>query len=208
MKNNTHHHLIWDFDGTLYDSYPQMTEALLAALADFHYQADYQEAYRLIKKTLYFAAQTYQDRFSIPTEELLAAFRVHHAQQQRIPSMSGLTECLAATKQLGCKHYLFTHRDHRAIDELKSDGLANYFSDFVTREDGFADKPAPDAIVHLIKKHHFTPQDAYMIGDRDIDIQSGIAAGVSGILLDPEGIYYDLEPVIRIQALSDIPALL
>ena len=36
--------LIWDFDGTLYDTYPQVATAMVAALADFNHPVDAAEA--------------------------------------------------------------------------------------------------------------------------------------------------------------------
>lgn len=201
-------HLIWDFDGTLYDTYPMMADALLAALADFHLHAEPAEALALLKITLYHAIETYARRAGLSPDELMAAFRAHHAQQDRFPPMAGLRECFARTQQMGCSHYLFTHRDERALDQLKQDGLSDAFTDTVTRRDGFADKPAPDAILHLMQKHGFAPGDAVMIGDRDIDVCSGQAAGVHTMLLDPDGFYPGLHRDARIGSLMDIPQAL
>lgn len=202
-------HLIWDFDGTLYDTYPQMAQALLLALHDFECEASESEAYALIKITVFYAVTVYAERFSIPVSELLARFYEHHSHQQAaFTPMVGMAACIGETHLLGCKHYLFTHRDRRAIDQLAADGLDIYFTDSVTHEDGFADKPAPDAILHLIAKHGFSPDEAVMIGDRDIDILSGQAAGVDGILYDPEGFYPDLSVEARVQTMADITHLL
>lgn len=202
-------HLIWDFDGTLYDTYPQMAQALLMALGDFSCQASKPEAYALIKVTVYHAITTYAGRFGLPVDELQARFYEHHRQQQAaFTPMSGMADCIRDTHGLGCKHYLFTHRNRRAIDQLTLDGLAAYFTDYVTQEDGFADKPAPDAILHLMATHGFAPSDAVMIGDRDIDILSGQAAGVEGILYDPEGFYPDLSVEARAHSMADITRLL
>lgn len=121
--------------------------------------------------------------------------------------MPGLRDCLERTRQLGCRHYLFTHRDRGALEQLRRDGLADAFTDAVTREDGFADKPAPDAILHLMAKHGFAAGDACMIGDRDIDILSGQAAGTHTVLLDPEGFYPTLNTEARVRSLAEIPAL-
>ena len=182
-----------------------MADALMAALADFHLHAEPAEALALLKITLYHAVETYAERGGFPSDELMAAFQAHHAQQKRFPPMAGLRECLARTQQMGCRHYLFTHRDERALAQLEQDGLAEAFADAVTRKDGFADKPAPDAILHLMQKHGFAPRDAVMIGDRDIDVFSGKAAGVYTMLLDPDGFYPGLFVDARIRSLADIP---
>lgn len=201
-------HLIWDFDGTLYDTYPQMTEALLAALGEFGQTADYNEAYGLIKITLFHAANVYARRFSLPVDALIAAFHVHHAAQTAFPAMPGLESCLTQTKQSGCSHYLFTHRDRRAVTQLEADGFTRYFTGYVTREDGFADKPSPEAVQYLMRRYGFAAGDALMIGDRDIDMGSGQAAGVAGVLLDPGGYYPEWKAEYLIQSLAEVPALI
>ncbi len=200
-------HLIWDFDGTLYDTYPRMTGDLVAALAQFGISADSDEVYHLIKQTLFFGATALATRHGIDDQELLAAFRKQHREAKRLPPMPGLQACLMDTAALGCRHYLFTHRDRSAVKLLQGDGLDAYFSDYVTREDHFADKPSPEAILYLMEKHGFCAQDAYMIGDRDIDILSGQAAGAQGILLDPEGFYPALSVEHRVASLAEIPAI-
>ena len=108
---------------------------------------------------------------------------------------------------MGCRHYLFTHRDRKAIVQLADDGLVPFFEDAITRESGFADKPSPEAIEHLIHVHGFRARDALMIGDRDIDIQSGQAAGAAGVLFDPDGFYPGLKADFSIRSLGDVPLL-
>jgi len=202
-------HLIWDFDGTLYDTYPEMTQALLSALRDFKCEASETEVYGLIKVTVFHAVSLYAERFGIPVKELSANFYEHHRHQSDLfRPMLGMVDCIRNTHQLGCHHYLFTHRDLRAVQQLATDGLDTCFTDYVTHEDGFADKPAPDAILHLIQKHGFSPEDALMIGDRDIDILSGEAAGVEGILFDPEGFYPDLAVAARVKTMAEITRLI
>jgi HAD superfamily hydrolase (TIGR01549 family) len=200
--------LIWDFDGTLYDTYPQMAQALVAALKDLGCAGEERDAYERMKITLYHAVCSYAQQFGLDTDTLMAAFRAHHGMQSTLPMMPGLADCLHATAAMGCRHYLFTHRDGRALAQLEADGLIGFFTDSVTREDGFADKPSPEAILHLMTKHGFTAADAYMIGDREIDMASGRAAGAGCILLDPEGLYKDAQVDYRIDTLAEIPALL
>ena len=203
----TYRHLIWDFDGTMYNTYPQVADAMVAALVDFGHPIDAAEAYRLVKITVFHAITVYAERYSLPEAELLSAFQTHHAKQSHFPMMPGLRECLADTKRMGCRHYLFTHRDRKAIEQMAMDGLVPYFEDAITRESGFADKPSPEAIQHLIRVHGFSARETLMIGDRDIDILSGQAAGAAGALFDPDGFYSGLKADYSIRTLRDVPLL-
>jgi HAD superfamily hydrolase (TIGR01509 family) len=201
-------HLIWDFDGTLYDAYPAMTADLLAVLASFGVRGEEAEVRRLIKHTVFYGVSTLAASNHLDTQALMAAFRERHRAHTRLPLMPHAAQCLARTARLGCCHYLFTHRDRGAVAMLRADGLDRYFADYVTREDGFAAKPSPEAVLHLMRTHGFAAGDAYMVGDRDIDIRSGQGAGAQGILLDPDEFYPDLTVEHRVQSLREIPRLM
>jgi D-glycero-D-manno-heptose 1,7-bisphosphate phosphatase len=54
-------------------------------------------------------------------------------------------------------------------------------------------KPLPGMIVDLIKRYHIDPMASYMVGDRDIDVQAGLAAGVKGILIGKKPDYSFLD---------------
>ena len=45
-------------------------------------------------------------------------------------------------------------------------------------DQGFARKPAPDAINHLIDRYHLDPEKTMMVGDRKLDIEAGINAKI------------------------------
>ncbi|MCE5342959.1 MAG: HAD-IA family hydrolase [Eubacteriales bacterium] len=201
-------HLIWDFDGTIYDTYPQMARALVEALADFCCAVNEREACERMKVTLFSAVNIYAEQFGIPADTLMTAFQTHHARQTTLPMMPGLVDCLQTTATMGCRHYLFTHRDQRALAQLAADGLSGFFSDCITRADGFADKPSPQAIFYLMEKQGFAAGNAYMIGDREIDMASGRAAGVGCILFDSDGLTTGARADYRVGSLAEIPTLL
>ena len=98
-------HLIWDFDGTLYDTYSQITGALLQALDDYHCRGvSPQEAYGLLKVSVYHACCVYAERYALTTDELLTAFQKYHrAEKQFYPSHDAKL-CLLTTRSMGCKH--------------------------------------------------------------------------------------------------------
>ncbi len=201
-------HLCWDFDGTLYDTYGAMATALVAALRDLRLEATREEAYALLKRSVFHACETFARRFSLPTVRVLDAFRPHHDAATHFSSYPGAEACLRALRQAGHRHYLYTHRDLVAVRQLEADGLAPLFTDFITREDGFADKPAPDALLALAKKHGFAPCDGLMIGDRDIDVHAGKNAGLRTLLFDPDGFFPSLQADLRASSMADIASLL
>ena len=86
--------------------------------------------------------------------------------------------------------------------------LNGLFFDRVTSLDGFPPKPAPDALNYLIRKHGLPRKDCVMIGDRDIDLDAGKAAGIACALHDPEGFYPDYDTPWRFDDLHELVSAL
>ena len=65
--------------------------------------------------------------------------------------------------------------------------MAQYFAGYVTAEDKLPRKPAPDMLLHLMQQYQLDPSECMMVGDRPLDTEAGINAGVLSVLLDMEG---------------------
>ncbi len=203
-------HLFWDFDGTLYDSYPQIVQAMRQALGGLGLEGLPPEAelLGLVKVSVYHAACRLSGAYRLPVERILSAFHACHDPITNFPPYAGLEECLSGLRAAGFRHYLYTHRNLAAVRQLQRDGLYRYFTDAVTRVDGFADKPAPDALRALTARNGVAVETAAMIGDRAIDIEAGHNAGMAGILFDPDGFYPDLQAEMRVRSMAELRALL
>lgn len=203
-------HAFWDFDGTLLDSYPAMVRAFLASAAEFGIAITPERTLALMKDTLWHCCQVVGAENGVAPQELVAAFRRHEKDEllHGLPPMPGIPEALTALQDAGVKHYVATHRDMVSRDLLEKAGLLPCFSGFVTEEDKLPRKPAPDMLLHLMAKHGLSPAECVMIGDRPLDTESGMAAGVLSVLIDPEDRFpagrYDL----RVRSALDIVPLM
>jgi len=56
-------------------------------------------------------------------------------------------------------------------------GVRNYFNIIMGRRDGIKIKPAPDALLLICNKTGILPSETIIVGDSDLDIQCGKAAG-------------------------------
>lgn len=200
-------HLFWDFDGTLYDTYSQMTDALLRALAESGLKPELKEAYARLKQSVFHACSFYAPHTGLSVQELMQRFRFYHAQVGDFPMYPGTRECLTTLSALGCHHYLYTHRDASALLQLRRDGLDMLFSDFVTRESGYPDKPAPDALLAMLEKHAIAPRSAVMVGDRAIDMDAGHNACIRGLFFDPDDFFPDVSAEFRVRSMRELCGL-
>ncbi|MEG0766221.1 MAG: HAD-IA family hydrolase [Clostridia bacterium] len=184
------HHILWDFDGTLFDTYPHMARAFQRALNDLAHPTPMEEILRQIKRSVTVCVRHFEALYGLQGE-LSARYRQHEQQDETdlVRPYAELAPLLRATSEVGIRHYVYTHRDASAMDFLRQFALDGYFTDAITANDSFPAKPAPDAILFLLTKHHIAPEDAAMIGDRDIDILAARNAGIAGCLFDPDHFY-------------------
>lgn len=181
-------HFIWDFDGTLFDTYPVIIQNLRDALARYGYDADPVEAMELMLQNIPFARDYYADKFGISREELKSAYEEFHRQANAdmaaLP-MEGVREVLRRICGMGRHNYIFTHRKLWETEAyLKKYGLQDLFRELVGPESPcFAVKPAPDAVRYLMGKYQMLPEETVMIGDREIDLGSGRNAGAKAMHL-------------------------
>lgn len=203
----------WDFDGTLYATYGRITRACLKALADAGKDIQdipFEEAFRAAKRSI----KHFSDRYAVPRglshEEFTLGYRANAnlEGEESIRPYPGVKEMVEAVVKNGGRNFLYTHRGVDAIYWMKKDGLWQYFFDSVTKEDAFPLKPAPDALMHLAKKHDLNPADCIMLGDREIDIQAALAAGMNGALYDDENIFPDFNPPYRLASWEEGKRLL
>ena len=206
-------HFIWDFDGTLLDTYPVVIEDIQKALQDFGYYADGNVLMEKLLNTVDFTISYCAQLFKIDKDALYRAYLKHqnisNATLNALP-MEGVQEALAAIQNRGGANYVFTHRPLDAtMAFLNKYDLTKYFTDFIApHTPGFVRKPAPDAIWYLMKKHGIKQTNAVMIGDRELDLASGKNAGIGTMHYVCKVIPQTLDCDLRIESFAELTNLL
>jgi HAD superfamily hydrolase (TIGR01549 family) len=201
-------HVIWDYDGTLFDTYPVMGAALCDALKSQGIDEPLEQTVSLLKVSMGHAAQYYNERYLLG-EDFWARFRELRktAELEHTKPFDGIVELCHEIKRAGGNNYLLTHRGESAKHFLEKYGILSDFDDFVTADQKFPRKPSPDAILYLMEKHGFAPDNALMVGDRDIDILAGKNAGIHTCYFTDGGEPYDVAE-FNIQSFSELAIIL
>ena len=182
-------HFIWDFDGTLFDSYDAITRAFFRATQELHIPINFEELRQLVKHSLGHAARELAARHGLNARDILDAYRRYEPLEETLDTLKpypGTGELLRLICAKGGSNYLYTHRDLLSMRAIAHHGLGDCIQGAVTREDQFQRKPEPDALLHLIAQHGLLPGRCIMIGDRVLDVEAGINAGIAAALFDPE----------------------
>ena len=174
---------MWDFDGTLFDTYPVIIEDLNLALREFGRSCEPNQTMKLMLGRLAHAQKFYAKKFGIPMEDVIAAYERHHLRSNRelrAKPMAGVREILETVCATGRHNYIFSHRNPaETADYLEKYGLSQFFTHVIgPSSEGFAEKPAPDAVLYLMKTYNMAPEETDMVGDRECDLGSGRNAGI------------------------------
>ncbi len=200
-------HLIYDFDGTIADSYPLFMHFLDVIIErhDIHPPCDRDTLYRAIKRTGYEAYLALQCEHVMNYEQFLAEF--HALQEEHRLEFSAFPEAvelLRAAKAAGKKNYLYTHTGPVVNRMLEHLGIFELFEFVLDASYSFPLKPAPDALRFLSERMRLEPRDCMMIGDRPLDAHAGMNAGMLGCLWDAEGLFPDAQVDYYIKSLSEV----
>ena len=173
---------IWDLGGTLLDNYESSSHAFAAALWQTGERIImHDQIYEALKVSTAHAVET----FASDIPGFLAVYKALEAETLQKPILfDGAVEVLSSIAASGRKNFMISHRDKQVLEILENAGIAGYFTEVVTSDNGFPRKPAPDSIQYLLNKYSLDPSQTVMIGDRPLDIQAGNAAGTASIFFD------------------------
>ena len=181
---------IWDLDGTLLDSY----EAILAGIQETYEQFDVpfdREEVRnfILRYSVKDLLVRDADQHGLDSEELnrVRATSLKEKNTQ-IPLMDGAREILAWAAEQDIQNFVYTHKSDNAFQVLEDLGVRHHFTEILTSDSGFARKPSPEALLYLIDKYQLDKATTYYVGDRLLDAETAINAGISSINLQIDGL--------------------
>ena len=209
MTTTRFQNIIWDVDGTLFDTYPPIAKAFQSALNEFGKEASLDWIEGLARISLSHCVKTLVDRYNLEEETIGSAFekyydRVRPEDQPRFPGVIAVCEYICS---IGGKNVIVTHRGRSGTDALlAAHDMTHYFSGCIARDDGYSRKPHPGAFESALERYNLVREETMTVGDRDIDIQAGQAAGLFTCLFghDTDGIHADL----TIQSFEELSSFL
>lgn len=194
---------IWDFDGTLYDTYPIMLKALMQTFEDFSIKKTDKVIYRKIKEES--IHQMIID-WQLPNPAFDQCYHAYEAEKinDALP-FKETKETLERLVEQGGQHFILTHRTVASTwSLLKRDGLDGLIVDIIGSDSNYPRKPDPAAINHLTEAYKLDSARTVMIGDRKLDIEAGKNAGVQTVFFDIDQFQQSLQATYRINNLKEM----
>jgi phosphoglycolate phosphatase len=173
--------VLFDFDGTLADSYNAITASTnhvraangLPALTEAEIRRHVGSGLEKLLADLLPGTDPARN---------VALYREHHASVMRDHTrlMPGAREAVVALKRAGRRLAVCSNKKvefTRAL--LDSLGLAAFFDVVLGPNDVPHPKPAPDMLLAALRRLGAAPGEALYVGDMDLDVQTARAAGVA-----------------------------
>jgi phosphoglycolate phosphatase len=174
------HAVIFDFDGTLADSYDA-----IAASVNYVRERHSQPPLEVLQVRAWVGRGTQSLlKHTVPGVELetaLAEYMEHHPKVLKSGTrlLPGVRETLMALHSSGLELGVCSNKAKQfTLSLLDILGLARFFKAVVGPEDAPRPKPAPDMLLAALKALAKLPKEALYVGDMAIDIETARAAKV------------------------------
>jgi len=192
--------IVFDWDGTLFDSAAVITECIQQAARDMALPVpDRRTASHVIGLGLNDSLRHAMP--ALPPDqypEFLALYRGYFLEREDSLSLfPGVTELLAELKQRGHRLAVATGKPRRGLDfALQASGIGPLFA--ASRcGDETRSKPDPAMLLELLRELEIDPQSGLMIGDTSHDLQMARSAGVDAVAVS-----YGAHPEETLRALA------
>jgi phosphoglycolate phosphatase len=176
--------VVFDWDGTLFDSTALITSCIQAACVDVgvpmptQQQASYVIGMGLIEALQHAAPGLPRERYP----ELGARYRHHYtARQHEVMFFDGTLAMLEALKARGHLLAVATGKSRRGLDDALNTSALRGLFDATRTADETASKPDPRMLHELMNDLVVGPERTLMIGDTTHDLQLALNAGVASV---------------------------
>ena len=173
--------ILWDVDGTLFDTYPSITYAISKSLNEMGLSVALNVIDGLARQSLEHCMETLSRRFKLGPDLLGARFAESYrtVDPANQPPFPGVREVCELIHVRGGLNVIITHRSVQSTQRLlDTHGMASDFDDIFSIEQGYSRKPDPEIVLVALEKHTIHSAETLFVGDRDLDIQAGNAARV------------------------------
>jgi HAD superfamily hydrolase (TIGR01509 family) len=177
---------IFDLDGTLVDSMPLVLEMFAHAVEAYRERPSDDEILSKLGGPLDTCVRNLlgpSASSSLPAAvERMMRFERDHVQE--LLPFPGARELLGSLRSRGARLGIWSGRDRWSAQKILGEhGLAGFLDALVCGDDLKTHKPDPEGLLRTVALLGAAPEESVFMGDADVDVLGGKAAGVHTIFL-------------------------
>lgn len=183
-------HIIWDFDGTLFDTYGEISKVIEQVLIKKGLLEDYSLIANNLHKSLSHTLKFLSEKHNLNYEKLVSDFMEAEEKMnvQKALPFEGVSQIIEKVEGY---NFIVTNRGASIFRFLEAKDYLKHFKEVLYRDSGFLLKPSSETVDYLVNKYKLDKKQILFIGDRDIDIE---CANNSKI----DSCYYDSHNILNI----------
>lgn len=202
--------LIWDFDGTLFDTYPAMVYAFKKAMKDRGFEENEEHILEYMKISFSTAVKHFTELYHLDNE-FIEDYKVYEKNSDLdkiVPFNYAKDICQEFMNRKG-KNFILTHREEEtALRILEFHDMREFFTEVVTIDKGFKRKPDAEGFLYLIDKYNMNKENTLVVGDRDIEIIGAKNSGVKSCLYNTNNTDFSINPDYLITSLVELEKII
>ncbi|MGQ9543904.1 MAG: HAD family hydrolase [Candidatus Bathyarchaeia archaeon] len=178
--------VIFDFDGTLVDSYEAHLESFRRALNRHGLKVEAEEIYkRFGKPARVILAEVLPETVHHRIDDLVREKRKEFVETSRkIRLFEGVEDTLRYLKSKGIRLGLATSADRLSVmGVLERFGLQTYFDTILSSEDVEEAKPNPKIFIMAAERLGVDPKECIIVGDSIFDVIAASEAGIRVVII-------------------------
>lgn len=184
-------HVIFDFDGTIADTFVLHEAAFQNALQSYNLSFAYAD-YLGMSTNEAIAAIFKNNRRELEQDELNALVQVkrrlaNQSYKENLQPIPGALELIHQMHSAGMQLFIGSSGSRMNISAgVQVLQLEPYFTEIVTSDDVKRSKPDPEIFLSVLQRHGVQPAAAIVIEDADSGIEAATRAGIDVVCVNPE----------------------
>lgn len=200
-------HIIWDFDGTLFDTYGEIAKVIDHVLL----KKGISEDYILISKNLHISLshtlRMLSEKHNLDHPKLVAEF-IEAEEKMNVQKALPFDGVENIIQEVEGYNFIVTNRGASVFRFLESKNYLGYFEEVLYRDSGFPLKPSNSTVNYLTEKYSLDKKHMLFIGDRDIDIECANNSGIDSCYYDSHGILNTAPSTYYVKSYFDLIEIL
>jgi phosphoglycolate phosphatase len=178
--------VVFDLDGTLIDSLPDIAAAMNKVLAAHGLPTHEERAYRLFTGdgAMNLTLRSLGNNRNDMAGQILAAYAGEYGANSRVATTPypGIAELLGSLVGKGLSLCVLSNKDEKDVRQVIAHYFPHYNFDIVRGHlDGVPLKPDPTALLNIVAQLCLTPRDFWYVGDTGTDMLCAAKAGMESI---------------------------